>query len=419
MGELDDKLKRMLAQRGVMTGAQWVKRHEEQEHLRQSGAFEIETQVPGEVVAEGDEGYGFYRVQTDFALETEHGGIALGAALEAAAEHVALAACDDGLREWDPATAVFIDTETTGLAGGTGTVAFLVGVGYFEGGVFRLEQCFMRDFDDEEPMLRHLDGLFRRAETVVSFNGKTFDLPLLRTRFLFSRLPFRLDAACHFDLVHAVRRIWKLRLSDCSLGNVEREVMGIRRHGDVSGAEIPQIWFDYLRTRDARRLPPVFYHHRMDILSLVSLTALLSRQLDVPHGEGFEYAEDRLSVMRLHFRQKRFEDAVAHARKLAESETDGLVRRRMLEMWALACKRLQDWRQMEEVFDLMRREYPSEVLPRLELAKHYEHRARNLARALEVCREGLALPAVGDAVWACVEFERRIERLERKLRGKE
>lgn len=430
MSDLNEKLKHLLANHNLMTGAQWRRRHEEQERLRQSGAYEIAGCVPGEVV--GDESAGFYLVRTDFPIDTVQGGMPLGAVLDSLPENIAFSACDEELSEFDPMTAVFIDTETSGLAGGTGTVTFLVGAGYFTDSVaanypadtaprlvFRLEQCFMRDFDDEEPMLQYLDGVFKRAETIVSFNGKTFDIPLLRTRYLFSRIPFRLDSALHYDLIHAVRRIWKLRLNNCSLQNIEREIMGIRRHGDIPSAEIPQIWFDYLRTRDARTLPGVFYHHKNDILSLVALTALIARSLDVPNGDGFTHAEDRLSVLRLNFRQKKFAEAVEHAKKLLETETEDAVRRRAMEFYALACKRLLDWEQMAEVFSLMLREFPSEIIPRLELAKHYEHRTKDLPMALQICTEAAdALqrnPLADPSQWPLSDLLHRIERLERKL----
>lgn len=420
MADLKDKLKDLLANPGLMKGSEWLKERERVEGQRRSGDFEIDKSVPGQVV--GEEGDSFYLVRHDFPLQMKQGPLELGAVFDTAPEHVALSACDEGLRNFDPGTAIFMDTETTGLAGGTGTVAFLVGAGFFHEGKFRLEQCFMRDFDDEEPMLRYLDELFERAETVVSFNGKSFDVPLLRTRFISNRVPFRLDAAAHYDLVHAARRLWRLRLRDCSLGNIERKILGIRRKGDVPSAEIPQIWFDYLRTRDARDLQRVFYHHRMDILSLVTLTAMLSECLAVPAEDDVEFAQDRLSIVRLHFRQKRFADAAAHAGKLIEAETDPIVRRECLELLAYAQKRMQEWDRMADTWSLMLREFPSAILPRVELAKHHEHRTRNLAEAKRLCQDALqflgtraALDRANDfeSVQA-QQFQHRLDRIRRK-----
>lgn len=431
MAEISDKLKRLMANRGVMLGAEWQAEREKIEQRRQDGEFEIDKCVPGEIVQ--NQAGAFFLVRNDFPLDACQGGIPLGDIFSAGPEHIALSACDDELAAFDPRSAVFIDIETTGLAGGAGTTAFLVGVGYFhEVGavlrpaqpatdeakpgplVFRLDQCFMRDFDDEEPMLIFLQQIFKRAKTVVTFNGKTFDIPLLRSRFVSNRLPFRLDAAMHYDLVHAVRRIFKLRLKDCSLANVEREVLKIRRHDDIPGAEIPQVWLDYLRTRDARVLTRVFNHHRNDIVSLVALAALIAQRLSVPAGDGFDHAEDRLSIVRLHDRQKRYEAVVEHALKLLECETDPYLRRECLALLGMAYKRLQDWQQMEEIFNLMAHEFPSFLLPRLELAKHHEHRSRNLAQALRICDDVLENAHTLDQN-ARAEFQRRKTRLQKKL----
>ena len=372
----------------------------------------------------GDAESGFYLVRHDFPLDTCQGAMELGAALDVMPEHIAVSACDEELQEFNAASAIFVDTETTGLAGGAGTTAFLIGVGYFLDNVFRLDQCFMRDFDDEEPMLAYLDPLFQRAETIVSFNGKSFDIPLLRTRFIANRLPFRLNSTSHFDLVHAVRRIWKLRLKDCSLGSIERHVLGIHRHDDVPSYEIPQIWFDFLRSRDARDLPRVFSHHRNDILSLVSLTALLAHCIDQPHATtALHHAEDHLSLVRLHFRGKRFEDVIAHAERLLDGDLNATVRRECLDLLAQAAKRTQDWTRMEDAWTLMAREYPNDVAPRLELAKHYEHRTRDLHAACRVCEEALqAIEARaslrsddGPELWQAQALQHRLDRIRRKL----
>ncbi|HOV74310.1 MAG TPA: ribonuclease H-like domain-containing protein [Candidatus Hydrogenedentes bacterium] len=413
MPDTKDKLKELLARHDLMTGAEWGRKRAELEERRVRGDFEIDRIVPGEVVGDGEDR--FYRVVTEFPPETQQGGLALGDVLEAIPEHVALCACDPDLDDFDPATALFLDVETTGLAGGTGTVPFLVGAGFFDNGVFRLEQTFMRDFDEEEPMLRYLGALFARGTSIVTFNGKSFDVPLLRTRFIAHRLPFRLDGIPHFDLLHAVRRIWKLRVKDCSLGNIERAVLGLERRGDVPGADIPLIWFDYLRTRDARELKRVFYHHRMDILSLAALTARLSRGLAAPGREGFDHDEDRLSVVRLHFRQRRYDDVISRAEQLLCGEPDPVLRRECLAMLAFACKRRQDWEGMESAWDRMAREFPFDPLPRLELAKHYEHRARNLPEARRVCEEAIALLGADEDDPATHAIRQRLERIRRKL----
>ncbi|MCC6696919.1 MAG: ribonuclease H-like domain-containing protein [Candidatus Hydrogenedentes bacterium] len=421
MPEINPKLEILLASQRIMRGADWMQRLDDLRKQRESGDFEIDKVVPGKL--RGDAESGFYLVQNTYPLDTQQGSIPLGAVLDVSGDHIALSASDDELKEFDPRKALFVDTETSGLAGGTGTVAFLVGVGYFVEEGFRLDQCFMRDYDDEEPMLAYLAEVFRGKDAVVSYNGKSFDLPLLRTRFIQNRIPFRLEGIQHFDLLHAARRIWKRRLGACNLGNVERTVLGIERHGDVPSYEIPQMWFDYLRSRDARRLEGVFYHHRMDILSLVTLTAWISQCLSAPGGAGFEHSEDRLSVVRVYFLQRRYEDVLVHGERLIEVQGQGELRAECLELIAQAAKRLGDWQRMEDMLTLLLQENPKNLLARLELAKYYEHRKRNLLDAERMCAEAVEYLEMRAALGRATEFEaapltafqQRLARIRRKL----
>lgn len=416
MGDPQAKLRAL----GLMTGSQFKQKHAELEEQRAAGTFEVDKIVEGEVIGDPDDG--FYLVRRDYPLEHVHGSAPLGVALDADAQHIATSANDEELAAFDPRTAVFVDTETTGLMGGTGTVQFLIGAGYFVDDVFRLDQCFMRDYDDEEPMLHYLNELFAKSDTLVSYNGKTFDLPLLRTRFIQNRLPFRLESAMHFDLVHAARRFWKKRLGDCSLGNIERTVLGIQRHGDVAGAEIPTLWLNYLRTRDARPLQPVFYHHEMDILSLVTLTGHLSQALGADDGAGFEHHEDRLSLVRLHYRQKKYAEMLALADRLLEELDDEALVSECLELAGFAAKRTQEFERMEHYWRGLVDQFPSHIAGRIELAKHLEHRRRDLPAAARVCREGLQYWETrltlhyGVAPVGLRDIEKRLDRIEGKLR---
>ncbi|HRK33028.1 MAG TPA: ribonuclease H-like domain-containing protein [Candidatus Hydrogenedentes bacterium] len=417
-----DKLASLLSTPGLMKGADWQQKLETLRQERESGEFEIDKVQPGLIVGETDRG--FFLVSETFPLDTAQGNIDLGAVLNVCGDHIALSSSDDALKAFDPRKALFIDTETSGLAGGTGTVAFLVGVGYFTEDGFRLDQCFMRDFDDEEPMLEYLAEVFKDKEAVVSYNGKSFDLPLLRTRFIQNRIPFRLDSGMHFDLLHAARRFWKRRLGACNLGNVEREILGIERHGDVPSYMIPQLWFDYLRSRDARPLTGVLYHHKMDILSLVALAGWLSQCLCQPNGEGFTHTEDKFSLVKVFFNQKRYQDVIVHGERIIADERDTGLRRECLEMLAIASKRLNDFPRMQDILTLMVTEYPSDLNARWELAKHYEHRARNLAEAERICSEAISQletrialgRALGVSESMLASFEHRLARIRSKMK---
>lgn len=403
-----------------MSGAAFRVKADAEAERRAAGEFEVDRVVAGTVTGEADNG--FYLVREDFPLDTRHGMFALGGALEAEAGHIAASAKDGDLAAFDPRRAVFIDTETTGLSGGTGTVTFLVGVGYFVDDAFRLDQCFMRDYDDEEPMLRYLDEVFGNADTVVSYNGKSFDVPLLRTRFIQNRVPFRLDAAGHYDLVHAARRIWKRRLRDCSLGNIERQVMGIRREGDVPSHEIPTRWLEYLRTRDARRLQPVFYHHKMDILSLAALTGHVSSCLAQPDGGGFDHSEDKVSLLRLYYGQARYDDVLGLADSVLRDIDDEVMLADCLEMLGFAAKRREAWERMEDAWRRLAELTPYRYEARHELAKYYEHRKRDLPAAERECVAALQYLDTRAELGrqpdpsARAAFERRLARIQGKLK---
>ena len=160
---------------------------------------------------------------------------------------------------------VCLDTETTGLAGGTGTCAFLIGLGAPEGVQFAVRQYFLRDYPEEKAILAALAEALEAYDGVITFNGKTFDIPLLETRYALARMKSPFTRLVHLDLLHPARRLWKLRLESCELQNLEKNVLGIFREGDVDGSEIPALYFDYLRTGDPKGLAPVFFHNTLTL----------------------------------------------------------------------------------------------------------------------------------------------------------
>jgi uncharacterized protein len=418
--ELQKKLASLTKVSGLMTGAQWKNNATQEIKTRDEGGYEIDTCVPGSIITiEHDE---FYLVRTDFPINTQHGNLTLQDGLNVNGKHISLSANDQELVDFDPRTALFIDTETTGLMGGTGTIAFLIGVGYFIDDTFRLDQCFMRDYDDEEGMLNYLDTLFKKADTIVSFNGKSFDIPLMRTRFITNRIPYRLEDKTHFDLVHASRRFWKQRLRDCSLGNIEKEIMGIQRHGDVLGHEIPQIWLDYLHSRDARKLKAVFYHHQMDILSLATLTGHLSQCIDIKDGQGFQHNEDKISLLRIHYKQKKYDQVLQLAETLLETLTERGLRSECLHMTAFAAKRRDKWETLEQTWKQCLTEFPRDLTARAELAKHYEHRKKDLPKAAKLCQDALTYIQTRQEIGNFhnidqqqTSFQYRLKRIQKKL----
>ena len=198
-----------------------------------------------------------------------------------------------------PSRLVFLDTETTGLAGGTGTCAFLIGIGTVEGMQFVVRQFFLRDYPEEKAVLRALAEVLESSDGLVTYNGKTFDVPLLETRYALARLKSPFARLLHLDALHPARRLWKLRLESCRLTDLESAVLGIGREGDVPGSEIPGIYFDYLRTGDARGLQPVFYHNALDIMTLAALTVELARAIGDAGASTLASPVDLFSLSRI------------------------------------------------------------------------------------------------------------------------
>ncbi|TET48948.1 MAG: hypothetical protein E3J64_10305 [Anaerolineales bacterium] len=242
-------------------------------------------------------------------LEHLHGDLPLLSFLSLTTEEIVSAGQDPALADIDRERYCFLDTETTGLSGGTGTMAFVVGIGFFRRESFVLHQYFLRDPGDEPAMIEALAEELAEFEVIVSFNGRAFDVPILETRFILARRPPATSNALHLDLLHPARRLWRYRLHSCALGVLEQEVLGVEREqADVPGGLIPWLYRDYLRTGDAREMKRVIYHNAIDILSLVTLTARLGRVLTDPWAEPSLSAGEYYALARWYDRVGRTEE---------------------------------------------------------------------------------------------------------------
>lgn len=180
-----------------------------------------------------------------------------------------------GLSEVALQDLVFFDLETTGLSGGSGTVAFLAAFGSFRlDGSMSVRQYFMDDYPSEPVFLQNLASELNKAAAVVTYNGSSFDMPLYSVRLTMNGLGPP-TAGFHVDALHAARRLWRRTIGNCSLGNLENEILGIRRVGDIPGSEVPEVWFEYLRHGKTDRLKQVFFHNELDVRSLASLFLLI------------------------------------------------------------------------------------------------------------------------------------------------
>jgi hypothetical protein len=324
-------------------------------------------------------------------------------------EDLLVSLSDGDARPSSPMRWAFLDTETTGLAGGSGTYAFLVGIGRICPEGFRVRQFFMRDFGEEPSLLWALEQHLEQFDVLVTYNGKSYDQPLLETRFRMGRRRPPFARLAHLDLLHGARRLWKLRLESCRLVDLENQILGVLREGDVPGEMIPYIYFEYLRTQQAWRVVPIFHHNVMDILTLACLTGIVPLAFRSPEEAPLEHGADWVGLARWLLRTERHEEALGILRRAVERGlSDDLLFRTLWEIGLLEKKLGREAAALAAFTELASSRNAYRVPALEELAKYYEHGERNYAMALEFTRAALAL---GDST----ELRHRAARLHRRL----
>jgi len=322
----------------------------------------------------------------------------------------------------DPDQWLFLDTETTGLSGGSGTYAFLVGVAWWESGGLEIEQFFMREYSEERALLFALRERIAEHPVLVTFNGKSFDWPLLETRYRMSRKVSLPTPRAHLDFLHPARNLWRLRLGSVRLSELERYVLGWDRGADLLSGLIPQLYFDYLRGGPPERLVPVLNHNQMDLRGLAALsTRILSLLSDAENlgQDGLElFGVSRICEKRGEHTRARnlYEKSIA---SILPTETDRVARRSLARIakrqgdFDLACELWKD------ALGNSRHGYEAYE----QLAIYYEHKARDPEQARQIVRQALdelrRAIQVGDIAPGPhreikARFDNRLQRLERK-----
>ncbi len=348
-----------------------------------------------------------------FPRDYRCGEVELFQIFQSSAKTISSLARDDRLKEIDINKTVFLDTETTGLAGGAGTYIFLVGVGYFEGDQFCVRQYFMRDYNEERALLSALNDLLANFKAVVTYNGKTFDLPLMESRYIMSGMKMSLKDPYHFDLLYPARRLWKRRLESCSLSTVEREILKVSRDDDVPGYLIPEIYFRYLRTKDARAIKKVFEHNLQDILSLVALVSRMCFLVEDPLNNT-EYGMDIFSIGKMFDEEKRYEQSIHY---YTEALKHNLAEEEILEILRLssfAYKRQGKWEEAEKIWrEIIERSREYIYYPYEELAKYYEHYLKDYQKAETAVEEALNIE---ENIFLREKLQCRLNRIKGKQR---
>jgi uncharacterized protein YprB with RNaseH-like and TPR domain len=322
----------------------------------------------------------------------------------------------------DPEQWLFLDTETTGISGGTGTYAFMVGIAWWDAGGLQVEQFFMRDLDEEHSLLLEVSERMSQRPVLVTFNGKSFDWPLLETRYRMTRAIPPCAPKLHLDLLHPARQLWRPRLGSVRLKELERHVLGGEgralewsRHDDIDSSLIPQMYFDYLRGGPAEPLAGVFRHNQMDLRGLAALAGKILTLFDSGHGfpdAAHHSTHDPIDLYGLSRLMHRRGQPV-RARELYETalrsglprHVERLARRELAQL----AKREQDytratslWEDLRQASSAGKRERPaisledaqkvleSAIEAAEQLAIYYEHRAKQLQRAAELISHAIA-----------------------------
>jgi uncharacterized protein len=303
----------------------------------------------------------------------------------------------------------FLDTETTGLAGGSGTYAFLIGVGRITPEGFRVRQFFMREFGEEASLLSGLTKHLEQFEVLITYNGRTYDQPLLETRYRMARARPPFSRLAHLDLLFGTRRLWNLRFDSCRLVELENRILGVEREGDLPGEMIPYVYFEYQRRGEIDRLQPIFHHNQLDILTLACFTAIVPYAFHDPAKAQFAHGAEMVGLARWWRQAEQYDRALALFRQAVERGLrDDLLFRTLWDVAQLEKKIGRVLAALPVLVDLAASRNPWQCAALEELAKYYEHQEKNYGMALEMTRNALALAA-------SEQLKRRLARLEKRV----
>ncbi len=294
---------------------------------------------------------------------------------------------------------LYLDTETTGLAGGSGTYAFLIGLAYFEGDQLQVEQLLMREHCEEKALLSYLLERVEQSDSLVTFNGKSFDIPLLQTRLVMNRLRYDLEEVPHLDLLPVSRRLWSLALENCRLETLEEQILGLPRVGDVPGWMVPQLYFRFLECGDARGLAQVAEHNRRDVLTMLGLMSGLGPYLQSPLDRSQRFCQrpqvltlEDLALGNQAFRQRRFDEALALLERSWQELRGASSGKRLCGgLLARTLRRLGRVQQSQQTWRDLALHFPSDPEVLEQVAKQHEHVAKDYSGALHWVDKALEL----------------------------
>ena len=357
--------------------------------------------------------------ENSYPLKSRYGKHHIREGLEVGSQALFYLSKNEEFQALDLSTALLIDLETTGLAGGTGTVAFLVGMGYYRDDAFHVVQYFLGDMGEEERMIRELGSFFKEMgfRSVVTYNGKAFDVPLLETRFVLSREKYLLSELPHLDLLFSARSLWKHKHESCRLFHLAQQIVEAPRSEDIPSAEIPFRYFDYLRGGDFSLIEPILYHNQEDLLSLLGIAISAGKLFAAGEAGACEDvdASDLIGVGKVFESANEIGRSIDLFRKALEK--GGLRNDLAIAVktkLSYHFKRSADWESAVALWQDISEAGESPVTALRELSIYFEHRKKDYAEAKRAAEEGLALSIRGPEKMRR-DFEKRIGRLDLKI----
>ncbi len=361
-----------------------------------------------------------FRVRTEYPWQYHQGDVPVSTLLDRNPGVLAELTAEPGLGTVDFRRMVFFDTETTGLDTGAGIYIFLAGLGWFEDRTFVVEQYFMRDFPEEPAVLHVLAERMAGFDGLVTYNGKTYDWPLLESRFAMNHRPVPMDRPLHLDLLHAARRLYRHRLESCRLPSVEAGVLNFHRVDDMPGALLPERYFRYVRSRDARFIHKAFAHNAHDIVSMAAILSAMIGFLDDPLGNPAHPPEDIYALGRVRELHRDDDGAIAAFSEALQRRLQPALYADALQRLSLALKRREEWDRACDIWrHMIQTAGAGGVFPHIELAKYHEHRRQDfeeaqrwVVAALDHLQHCLPLrPGLRE------DLEYRLRRIETRLSG--
>ncbi len=354
-----------------------------------------------------------------YPLDVTHGKFPLSLWKTVSAHHLPLTfgaeSCEEN--EINPMELLFFDTETTGLSGGTGTIAFMLGFGFFDDDSFHVKIFILNDLYREDFFLEEVDRFLqsRQFSATVTFNGKSFDFPLMESRYILQRKRFPLLKLPHLDFLFPARIVWKNTFESRRLGYLGDILLGISRADDIDGAQIPAIYFNYLRSKSFYLLQKVVEHNAMDLLGLAALVLLV-----IKYQENIEYTDDEgeiLGIAKLYEKYGDLEKANHLYELLKKSGTRNEIVSKAIACLAIVKKREKLFLEASQLWELVTQIQDTHIQAVRELSVHFEHREKNYTLAIRYVRQALEAITLTDGQRK--DFEKRLNRLTKKIESLE